>query len=399
MKFAEGGREGVEGKVRGVHALIAEATHGGNKFLAIQSARVLDTLADDHLGQARATGDGSDAALGPILRVGDVSAIDFEGQDHHVAAGGVFDRDPHVGVFKLANIQWPLEMFEKKWVIHRIDSNRRTTVYSLGMPSLDYLPRRIVSLQPSATVMLRSLNALDRLVACTKYCVDVCPEVAGQALVADSWTAQSEQILAAKPDLVIASVPYQMEAVGEILKAGIPFLGLAPHSLADIYKDLAMIARVVGEEKSGADAMAAMQNDIETVRRKSASLNKKPRVYCEEWGKPMIHSQKWVAELVEAAGGTIVGTPGTHTDAKEIAESDPDVIVMAWCGAGDRVPLTKVVEQRDWSGLRAVRNRKVFCLPDEFLNTPAPTRAEGLHALAGAIHPEAFPAHPRVKQI
>jgi iron complex transport system substrate-binding protein len=267
------------------------------------------------------------------------------------------------------------------------------------MASSNLLPRRIVSLQPSATVMLKSLGALDRLVACTRYCLDVCPEVAGQAIVADSWTAQSAQILATRPDLVIAYVPYQLEAVGEILKAGIPFLGLAPHSLADIYKDFAMIARVVGEESRGADAIAAMQSEVEVVRRKSASLNKKPRVYCEEWGKPMIHSQKWVAELVEAAGGTFVGTPGAHTDAVEIAAAGPDVIVMAWCGAGDRVPLAKVVEQRDWSRLKAATKRSVYCLPDEFLNTPAPTLIEGLHALAGAIHPEGFPAHPRVKQI
>jgi len=40
----------------------------------------------------------------------------------------------------------------------------------------DYTPRRIVSLQPSATVILRAIGRLDRLVACTKYCLDVCPE-------------------------------------------------------------------------------------------------------------------------------------------------------------------------------------------------------------------------------
>src|SRR3954464_3592022 len=159
------------------------------------------------------------------------------------------------------------------------------------MAHRDLLPRRIVSLQPSATVMLKSLGALDRLVACTKYCVDVCPEVVGQAIVADSWTAQSAQILAAQPDLVIASVPYQLEAVGEILKTGIPFLGLAPHSLEDIYKDLAMIARVVGEEERGANAIQVMREAIESVRKKSAHLTSRPNVYCEEWGKPMIHSQ------------------------------------------------------------------------------------------------------------
>ncbi|HEY4679147.1 MAG TPA: ABC transporter substrate-binding protein, partial [Candidatus Angelobacter sp.] len=89
------------------------------------------------------------------------------------------------------------------------------------------IPQRVVSLQPSVTVTLRDLGALDRLVACTKYCVDVCSEVleTGCIIVEDSWSAKAEQIMAAKPDLVIASVPYRLESVAEILKSGIPFLG------------------------------------------------------------------------------------------------------------------------------------------------------------------------------
>src|SRR5438067_1309657 len=127
-------------------------------------------------------------------------------------------------------------MFEEEWAVHRLDSNRQATVYSLAMEhGPDLLPRRIVSLQPSATV--------------------------------------------------------------------------------------------------------------------------KPKVYCEEWGKPMIHSQRWVAELVEAAGGEFVGTPGAHADPAKVVVVDPDVMIMAWCGAGDRVPLAKVVEQRGWSELRAVKQR------------------------------------------
>ena len=102
----------------------------------------------------------------------------------------------------------------------------------------------MAELQPSATVILKAIGRLDRIVACTKYCADVCPEVAnsGRLIIADSWTAQSQQILEARPDLLIAAVPYQEKAVVEILKAGIRFLGLAPKTLADIYTDIATIA-------------------------------------------------------------------------------------------------------------------------------------------------------------
>jgi iron complex transport system substrate-binding protein len=256
----------------------------------------------------------------------------------------------------------------------------------------DYTPQRVVSLQPSATLALAEIGLLDRVVACTKYCVDVCPQVvnSGKTIVADSWTAKSAEILAAKPDLVIASVPYQEQAVIEILKAGVPFLGFAPKTLTDIYKDIAAIAGVMGVSERGASVIEKMQSEIEAIRVEVPS-GSRPRVYCEEWGKPLIASQKWVAELVELAGGEFVGTPGAHTTAADVAAQEPDLIVASWCGAGDRVPLNKIVRDRGWLELRAVRNHKVACIRDEYLNTPAPSLIHGLRALAAAIHPDRFP--------
>jgi iron complex transport system substrate-binding protein len=250
---------------------------------------------------------------------------------------------------------------------------------------------RIVSLQPSATVILDRLGMLDRVVACTKWCRDLCPQLDGtRALVADSWSAQATEILAARPDLVIASVPYRMESLAEILKAGLPLLALAPKSLTDIYRDIALIAGTVNAAERGERVIDEMQEAIEAVRRRAASATK-PRVFCEEWGKPIIRSQRWVAELVRAAGGEFLGEPGAQTDSASVLAADPDVVIAAWCGAGDRVPLEKIVRERGWQGTSAATNARVFCLRDELLNTPAPTLIQGLHALAAAIHPEIFP--------
>jgi iron complex transport system substrate-binding protein len=264
-------------------------------------------------------------------------------------------------------------------------------------------PKRIVSLQPSATVILRAIGRLDRLVACTKWCADVCPEIASMScpVISDSWSAQASQILASHPDLVIASVPYQLEAVAEILKAGTRFLGLAPKTLADIYTDIGMIAGVMGASDAGEGVISEMQAEIDGVRKQitAAAQKRAPRVFCEEWGKPIIASQPWVAELVKAAGGDFVGVPGGRRSAEEVALDDPDVIVAAWCGAGDRVPLEKIVRDRNWTELRAVRNGRVYCINDELLNTPAPTLIGGLHALAWAIHPDVFTQPKGVRAI
>jgi iron complex transport system substrate-binding protein len=251
--------------------------------------------------------------------------------------------------------------------------------------------RRVVSLQPSATVILEAIGQLDCLVACTRYCVDVCPEAAaGRTIVDDSWTADAREIIAANPDLVIAAVPYQEKSVAEILKSGARFLGLAPKTLSDIYTDIVAISGILGVPHRGEEVVAAMQAEIEQVRARSTGLSR-TRVFCEEWSRPLIASQIWVAELIEAAGGSFVGVPGVQTTAESVASAEPDVLIAAWCGAGDRVPLEKIVRDRAWTNLRAVREGRVYCIRDELLNTPAPTLTAGLHALAAAIHPERFP--------
>ncbi len=254
-------------------------------------------------------------------------------------------------------------------------------------------PQRIVSLQPSVTVTLRDLGLLHLLAACTKYCLDVCPELrhSNIVIIEDSWSAKAEQITAARPDIVIASVPYRMESLAEILKAGIPCLCLAPHCLDDVYKDILHIARIVAAEAAGQALVKRMQSEIEAVRSltftESRSSQPRPLVYCEEWGKPLILSQRWVAELVEAAGGRFFGEPGQHATEEEVAAANPDVIIAAWCGAGNRVPLEKLAARRGWNQTNAVRNGRVYCINDEFLNTPASTLIDGLRALAAAINP------------
>lgn len=266
--------------------------------------------------------------------------------------------------------------------------------------TVSYHPRRIACLQPSATVILDALGELDRVVACTRYCADVVPAVGdgSRVIIADSWTADTQQIVSAQPDLVIAAVPYQEKAVSEILRSGARFLGLAPKSLSDIYTDIATIAGSVGAVDRGAEVIDGMQRHIAGVRSRTERA-RRPRVFCEEWGKPIIASQRWVAELVEAAGGEFVGAPARQVTNGEILSADPEVIIAAWCGAGDRVPLEKVVRERGWQEISAVRTGRVFCIRDEFLNTPAPTLLHGLDALAFVIHPELFHDTKGTRQI
>jgi iron complex transport system substrate-binding protein len=297
-----------------------------------------------------------------------------------------------IRVCQFAHVARILEMFQYLLRIAHATDLAEWLTYNSIMPEIAP-PQRIVSLQPSVTVTLRDLGLLHSLAACTRYCLEVCPELRNTEtlIIEDSWSAKMEQIISARPDLVIASVPYRIESLAEILKAGVPCLCLAPHSLNDVYTDILHIARTLGVESAGQTIVKRMRKEIDAFRSTTSPLSRSgqspPLVYCEEWGKPLILSQGWVAELVEAAGGKFFGEPGKQVTEEEVVAANPDVIIAAWCGAGNRVPLEKLATRKGWNQTSAVRNGRVYCINDEFLNTPASTLIDGLKALAAAINP------------
>ena len=222
-------------------------------------------------------------------------------------------------------------------------------------------------------------------------------------IVADSWTAQSQQIMAARPDLVIAAVPYQEKAVMEILKAGIRFLGLAPKTLADIYTDIATIAgrrrqrTRTGRDRGNAtrDREHSHSSQLDSARRQQTSS-----CFCEEWGKPLIASQT-------LGGGTCRGGWRRLHGRSRIAQHRRNRFwqrtPMFWWPPGAEPAIAcrwqKIVRDRGWEQMRAVQSGRVYCVRDELLNTPAPTLVLGLRALAAAIHPDYFPQPEGLKCI
>jgi iron complex transport system substrate-binding protein len=279
---------------------------------------------------------------------------------------------------------------------------------------------RIVALQPSVSVTLDALGKLDHLVACTKWCVEQVPRLRKKNLpvLPDSWSSSDADMALLRelqPDLVIACVPYREESLRAILKTGIPVLALAPRSLEEIYADTRLLAAQVNARARGERLIEKMQQALADVSARAAVATvtgstpgpanvPAPRVYAEEWTTPrefsITLSQPWVYELVRAAGGNPLGKPGEPAGWTSISWEDPDVLLLSWCGAGDRVPLRSTANIRGWKDLRAVRERRMYCVPDEFLNTPAiPSLLDGLPCIAHAVHPEIFAAPRRLRRL
>ena len=255
--------------------------------------------------------------------------------------------------------------------------------------SLAATKRRIVSLAPSVTSILIEIGARRSLVAVSKWCADVA-DVGNLPRLGDCWAIEPGAIESLKPTIVIGSVPFRTEAVAKILDLSVPFVALNPRSLADVYSDIELLGRLAGMPTGGRKLIARMQREMNSLRRIGRAAAKRsgarPRVYCEAWPHPRISSPPWVAELVEIAGGQFAGEPGKRIDDEEVAAAAPEVIVLAWAATGDKSDPEQALEKKAWHAVPAVRNKRVFAVRDELLNTPGPPLVEGARTLLDLIH-------------
>jgi iron complex transport system substrate-binding protein len=239
---------------------------------------------------------------------------------------------------------------------------------------------RIVSLAPSATSILGEVGARNLLVGVTKWCCDVA-DVRSLPLVGDCWhMGDVAEIMKLRPTLVIGSVPYKQETVAKILAEPGNFLAMNPRSLADVENDVRLLAGIVCRGAAGERLVRKMRAEFAAVARLAKIRmrgRQAVRVYCEAWPNPRISSPPWVAELVNIAGGEMVLPAGERVSEEHVAKAQPDVIVLAWAATGSRAKTSEAYKVVAWKDVPAIRNRRVFVIADELLNTPGPPLVDG----------------------
>jgi iron complex transport system substrate-binding protein len=261
---------------------------------------------------------------------------------------------------------------------------------------------RIVSLAPSVTSILTAIGARRQIVAVSKWCKDVA-DVRGLPEVGDCWflgdkcagEESARALMKLRPTLIVGSVPFKAETVQKILALPVPFLALNPRSLADVEADIRLLGGMTKATPQAETLIGEMQQHFERIRKIAQHAKTRKRVYCEAWPHPRISSPPWVAELVEICGGEMVVSAGERVSDEDVARTDPEVMVLAWAATGGKSNREQALANPAWQDVSAVRERRVFAIRDELLNTPGPPLVCGAEELLRVIHPELAAKHLR----
>lgn len=253
-------------------------------------------------------------------------------------------------------------------------------------------PLRIVSLTPSNTEILCALGARDRLVGISQYC-DYPPEIEGLPRVSRFIDADGAAIQALRPDLVLASSHLQKAIVGDLIDRDLAVVALNPTSLAGVFRDVLILGRLVGAAERAQTLVDLLQAEVAVVAAAGRTLSVRPRVYLEEWGKPLIPAGWWLAEFIELAGGVNALpqiNPLAHSrerviDVSAVMAADPDLILLSWPGVRNDTPRKRALARPEWREVSAIRHERVYAIDDSLLHRPGPRVVQGLREIARRV--------------
>ena len=291
-------------------------------------------------------------------------------------------------------------------------------------------PQRIVTFLPSATELIYSLGADDKLFGVTHECnypsdAKTKPRVIGSVfdpasmsskqiddkicqLMTDGkqiYNLNKENLLNAKPDLIISqNICEVCSAHTEHVKIAVDMLEkkpevytMDPHDVDEILVSIRNISKMIGKEKEGNELVDSLSKRLELIKNKT--FEERPKVVAIEWVDPFFTSGHWIPEMIENAGGeNLISTekmPSRKMELEEIKEANPDIIVMMPCGFDVKRTVSEynsvLTNSPDWNGLKAVKEKNVYAVDaNSYFSKPSLRTITGIEVLARIIHPAVF---------
>lgn len=250
-------------------------------------------------------------------------------------------------------------------------------------------PTRIVCLTEEPTEVLYALGEQDRIVGISGFTVRPARARREKPKVSAFTSAKVEKILLLEPDFVIGFSDIQADIARELIAAGIDVWISNHRSVEGILDYIFRLGSLIGQPAKTQQYVDQLRTALDTIASQAQHLTHKPRVYFEEWDEPLITGIRWVAELIEIAGGIDIFPEHQHTslakdrilaDGTTIIERNPDIIFGSWCGK--KFQPSHVVARPGWQAISAVQHNDLYEIKSPIILQPGPAAlTDGVHAI------------------
>ncbi len=268
--------------------------------------------------------------------------------------------------------------------------------------TLKAAPRRIVSLAPSVTEILYTLNVEDRLVANTKFCVYPV-EAQNIYKIGDMRHPNIEMMVQLRPSLVLGTVLSPLSLYDRMEATGFTTVALGHTDWDGVLTDIGTIGKLIGVPGEALRTIRELQDKRNRILEKLEPLKgQTPQRVAVLYDLEKLHSAgdgSWVGDLIELchASNVAAGSPSAwpQLSLEGFLKSDPEVAILAvrdgksaHLAAAQAIDALK--EHPVWRQISAVKNDRVHMIARSYFDIPGPRMVNALEEVARAIHPGAF---------
>jgi iron complex transport system substrate-binding protein len=253
--------------------------------------------------------------------------------------------------------------------------------------------KRIVSLAPSLTEIVFALGKGGGLAGDTDFC-DYPPEATRKPHVGGPVNPNFEQIVALRPDLILATSINRRETVDALDRLGLPVFLTDPHSVDEMIASVEHIGAALHSEESAAPLVNDLRARLADLDRHLAGAPSR-KVLFVVWTDPLISIGRgtFIADALRHAGAqSVVETAAEwpRINLEEMVRLQPDYLVFASAHAGDTQHDIDALRTRPgWRELGAIRRGNIVVISDA-INRPAPRMVDAIEQLARALHPDSL---------
>lgn len=256
--------------------------------------------------------------------------------------------------------------------------------------------QRVVSLAPSNTEILYAIGAGPQVVGRDELS-DYPEESKALTSVGGSMgDFSTEQIIALRPDLVLASELNASELVKSLEDLGITVYELPnPKLFDDLYKNIEVVGTLTGHDASA--LVDSLKARVAAVDAKIAPLSARPAVFYELDGtdplKPWTSGPgTFVDLLIDRAGGINVGSglqdQWAQISSEELVAANPSIILLGDALYG--MTVESVAARTGWDSIAAVKNNAIYPFNPDLATRPGPRLVDALEEMAKRLHPDLF---------
>lgn len=257
--------------------------------------------------------------------------------------------------------------------------------------------KRIVSLAPSTTEIAFAIGAGSAVVGVDAFS-DYPAEAKQIAKIGNpDGSYNTEQIVALKPDLVLAGGITPLSTVQQLAELGlkVAVIGSPDTTLDSILADIELVGKLTGKQKESLTLTEDMRKRTDAIKASAAQATTKPKVYWEldatDVNKPFtVGPGNFINNIIELAGGENIfvaaSSPFAQVSTEQIVAANPDVIILSDAAYG--ITPESVGQRAGWANIAAVKNKRVMPIDDNLVSRPGPRIVQGLEIALYLIHPE-----------